>query len=293
MKLPRVVTHSGSFQPDDVFAVAALELMLGEIELVRTRDSKEFPSGDYVVDVGDIYDPASCRFDHHQAGGAGKRDNGLPYSAFGLVWKTYGSVIAGGDEVARRIDERLVQSIDADDHGIEIFKQVGAAPVYSFVEAIYNLNPTWKEPDSLIDGYFKEAVAFAKRTLERMIERERTKLEAETIIELAYKDASDKRIIVLDGSLPAQDILGQYPEPLYVVKPARQGSQWKVQVVDEPGHTHLQRKPFPAEWAAKRDAGLISVTGVPDAVLCHQLRFVAVAKSKEGAIALAKLATEA
>ncbi|MEK7088001.1 MAG: MYG1 family protein, partial [Patescibacteria group bacterium] len=41
-----------------------------------------------------------------------------------------------------------------------------------------------------------------------------------------------------------------------------------------------------------RDAKLAEVTGVPDAVFAHRNRFMAVARSKEGAIALAKLALQ-
>jgi len=47
---------------------------------------------------------------------------------------------------------------------------------------------------------------------------------------------------------------------------------------------------LPAEWAGLRDAELARVTGVADAVFCHRNRFMAVARTKEGAVALAKLA---
>ena len=41
-------------------------------------------SADIVIDVGGQYDPDAGRFDHHQRGGAGERENGIPYSSFGL-----------------------------------------------------------------------------------------------------------------------------------------------------------------------------------------------------------------
>ena len=49
---------------------------------------------------------------------------------------------------------------------------------------------------------------------------------------------------------------------------------------------------FPESWAGKRDKDLAEVSGVSDSVFCHNGRFLAVAKSKEGALALAKLALE-
>lgn len=59
-----ILTHSGSFQADDIFAVAILLLALGESKVVRTRDKDQIATADYVVDVGMIYDPAKNRFDH-------------------------------------------------------------------------------------------------------------------------------------------------------------------------------------------------------------------------------------
>ena len=86
-----IITHSGSFHPDDCFAVATLLIYLESQPLPavvkRTRDAKVIKTGDFVVDVGNVYDPSKDRFDHHQEGGAGIRDNGIPYASFGLVWK--------------------------------------------------------------------------------------------------------------------------------------------------------------------------------------------------------------
>ena len=84
----KIVTHSSGFHTDDVFAVATLLIMLGEnadVEIIRSRDMEVIKTGDYVVDVGGVHDPVTNRFDHHQAGGAGKRENDIPYASFGLV----------------------------------------------------------------------------------------------------------------------------------------------------------------------------------------------------------------
>ena len=66
--------------------------------LERTRDEERITKADYVFDVGGIYDPSINRFDHHQPGGAGKRENDIPYAAFGLVWKTYGPILCENNE---------------------------------------------------------------------------------------------------------------------------------------------------------------------------------------------------
>jgi uncharacterized UPF0160 family protein len=45
-----------------------------------------------ILDVGDIYNPDQFRFDHHQAGGAGKRENDISYASCGLIWKHFGNI---------------------------------------------------------------------------------------------------------------------------------------------------------------------------------------------------------
>src|SRR5258708_5018051 len=145
--MKRIITHSGHFQPDEVFAVATLSILLeGDYELVRTRDPQIFPSGDYIVDVGGEYDPARGRFDHHQKGDVGKGSLGISLSSFGLVWKEFGGKLASSPTVALAIEKKLVQAIDADDMGIA--SETGTkVPVYQFVDAIYALVPSWQEPD--------------------------------------------------------------------------------------------------------------------------------------------------
>jgi len=54
----------------------------------------------------------------------------------------------------------------------------------------------------------------------------------------------------------------------------------------------VNRKNFPKLWAGLRDEELQNVTGVPDAIFCHRGLFLAIAKSKEGAIKLAQIAVE-
>ena len=70
-----IVTHSSSFHTDDVFAVATLLLVLGDgvdVSVVRSRDMDIIKKGDYVVDVGGIYDPKINRFDQRLASISGR-----------------------------------------------------------------------------------------------------------------------------------------------------------------------------------------------------------------------------
>src|SRR3954462_10048781 len=116
----KVATHDGSFHADDVFAVAALRMVHPGLEVVRSRDPGVIGDADLRVDIGLRDDPASGDFDHHQRGGAGERANGIPYASFGLVWRAFGPRLAGSEDAATAIDERLVQGVDANDTGQNI-----------------------------------------------------------------------------------------------------------------------------------------------------------------------------
>lgn len=290
-----IVTHNGEFHVDDVFAVASLTLLLeqsGEIpKVIRTRDESVIATGDYVVDVGGIYDPKINRFDHHQTGGAGQRDNGIPYAAFGLVWKTYGEQICGSADIARRIDHKLIMSVDAMDNGVSVSKPVfdNVRP-YSFSDFIFSFRPTWKEKTVSTDVIFEDAVHIATQLLRREIEIHSQAEEAEQIVREIYEKTKDKRLITLDDDYPWHPVLTAFPEPLYVLYPS--GGRWKLKAVRKAVDTFENRKDLPQAWAGKRDTELQKITGVPDAVFVHNKLFNAVAESKEGILALAKLALE-
>ncbi len=283
-----LVTHNSRFHADDIFSTATLSILLdGNIKVVRTRDEEEIKKADFVYDVGGIYDPSINRFDHHQVGGAGKRENGIPYAAFGLVWKTYGEKVCGSKEIADRIDESLVQSIDAHDNGINTYTIIGEVGPY-LIESVFGaFRPTWKEGDDY-DAPFMELVDFAKRFLERKIKRKQDALEASSFIEKAYQSASDKRLIVLDDDYPWNEEIMKHEEPLYVIWPNL--GVWRLGCVRKEEESFVNRKSLPEAWAGLRDEELAKVSGVSDATFCHNGRFLAVAKSKEGAIKLAEKA---
>lgn len=287
-----IVTHSGRFHTDETMAVAALEIFFAgrPYEVVRSRDPEIWKKGDYVVDVGGEFDPARGKFDHHQAGGAGARLDGTPYSSFGAVWKFFGARICNGSqEVADRIDRKLGYPVDMADNGIEVYKTIypGIHP-YILQQIVVSLNSTWKEGDRQIER-FMEAVSIFKRLLEREIISIAHELEGAAIVKQLYETAEDKRLIVMDDQYP-NEALAEFPEPIYVVKPARQSKNWEVECVRNDVNSFENRKSLPKEWGGKFAEELAAQTGVSDAVFCHRARFLAVAGSKDGAVALAKIA---
>lgn len=304
----KIITHSGSFHADDVFAVATVKLWLEKngsksffgktkIDVIRTRDPKVIATGNIVVDIGGEYSPAKKIFDHHQEGGAGEHRNGIPYSSFGLVWKEYGEGICGSLEVAGLINKKVVQPIDAVDNGVDlckfIYPDVQPYFLYNLI-GVFNFVPGRGKGGNL-DANFLKAVEFAKNILKREIGISKMEVEEKKYVEQVYQNSEDKKIIILDKDIPVNSwgvVLVQYEEPLFVVKPDGGSSNWKVKAVRDSLLSFENRKDLPEEWAGKFGKELAEITGVKGAIFCHNKRFIAVADTKEGAIQLARLAVE-
>jgi len=284
-----IATHNGNFHADDVFSIAALKNIFPAFKLVRTRDLDIIGKADIVIDVGGEYDAEAGRFDHHQRGGAGERDNGIPYSSFGLIWQKYGlEICKGNQEVANSVDAGLVSTIDAIDCGhVE-----GVVQGISLSQTISMFNPTWQE-DSDFDACFDEAVDFASRVLTRFIASADGGISAKEIVAKAIENAEDPRVIVLEKYTPwKRTVHALSEEALYMVYPSNSG-QWRIQTVPvEPG-SFEDKKSLPTPWAGLSDQALKDVTGIDDAMFCHNGLFIAGAQSFESTMKMASIALEA
>lgn len=291
-----IATHSGRFHADDVFAVATLKIAGLVDQIIRTRNQNELNSADIRLDVGRKNNPETGDYDHHQAGGAGKRPNGIPYASFGLIWQKYGPMVTGSKEAAESIDENLVQIVDADDCGVDLFisKFAGVKP-YEVSKIIAQFNPSWKvEPTQEdIDRHFADAVEFASIVLKQEIVKSNGKIEAQRIVRDAIKAARDPRIIILEQYAPWKDVVvTEAPEALYIVHPIwpKVRGQWSVYAVNKTVDSFEIRKSLPGAWAGKEAQDLVVVTGVEDAIFCHSGRHMVIADSKDGALRLAEKA---
>lgn len=283
-----IVTHSGNFHADDVFSIAALKCIFPSFKLIRTRDTAVIGTADIVVDVGGEYDPEAGRFDHHQRGGAGERDNGIPYSSFGLIWQKYGLTICqGSQEVADAVDANLVSTIDAIDCGhVE-----GVYNGVSLSHTISMFNPTWQE-GSDFDGCFDEAVDFAARVLIRFIASANGGISARSMVANAIANAEDPRVIVLAQYIPWKTAVHALSkEALYMVYPSESG-QWRIQAVPVELGSFEDKKPLPQRWAGLSGQALKDVTGIEDAMFCHNGLFIAGAESFESTMKMASIALE-
>lgn len=292
-KKPTIVTHSGRFHADDLFATAMLlEYFGGKAKVIRTTDQKIIDCADFVLDIGGVYDPEKKRFDHHQ-GNVGARENAVPYAATGLVWKHFGEKIAGSKKAADLVDSVFVAQIDIFDTGF-----LSPAPLmpdlypYSLDDIATAFSKIWTDPEDFdVTDRFMFFLPFARAIIRREAERARSSIEGEEHVKEIYEKSPDKRVIIFDRSYPF-DYLRTRPEPLFIVFPHARGG-FAVGTIRKNKHEYGNRKDLPKEWAGKSGEDMAKVSGVPDATFCHLSLFIAAARSKEGAIALAKKALEA
>lgn len=289
------ITHSGTFHADEVFATVLLSLVLDNINILRINEVDESK----IYKEAIIYDVGLGELDHHQAGGNGKRNNGISYAACGLIWKKYGIRILENigissdniDYLFNKIDKNLIQFIDANDNGITPSIKTDYKYI-SLASIIASFNPNWDE-DVDADIRFMDAINLAKIVVRNEFESEISKLKAKSKVENAI-NSSENNIMILDKFMPWKEFilesnLNKAKDILYVVFPSNRGG-YNVYAVPKEEGSFENRKSFPKEWAGLRDENLQKVTGVKTARFCHNACFICTAETKEDAMKLANLA---
>lgn len=301
----RIATHNGHFHADDVFGVAVLMALHPGAELIRTRDAQVIANADFAVDVGGEWDPARGRFDHHQRGFTGARENGVVYASAGLVWEAFGAALVErlfglGDQalaqaVAGDLDIELVQHLDRADTGAS----QGAAGLFGLSAVLSQFNPAWdnakvasRDGEAALTG-FRRAMGVTTLFLEAALDQLRAKHQGVRLVRDAEKVLGGAVLVMPRGGLPWAEVVSvEMPEVLFVVYPDSTDHQFQVHVVPVEPYSFVARKDLPRSWAGLRAADLAAVCGVDDAVFCHNGRFIAGAGSLKGALQMARLALD-
>ena len=124
-----IVNHSDTFHCDEVVACAILQILYPDSDIVRSRDPEIIKTGDFVVDVGKIYDPVNKRYDHHQEtfNMSFPRDSikKVPMSSCGLVWLHHGKELIDcfNSEILKDTKDTKDTNIDVDIDVEYIFQQ--------------------------------------------------------------------------------------------------------------------------------------------------------------------------
>ncbi len=290
-KLEKIAVHDGVFHPDELFALAILKNINPGIEIIRTRDPNKLSKADARVDVGRKYNPNTHDYDHHQEEGAGKRENGILYASAGLIWKHFGHDVAKTQDCFDYLDEKILQSIDAEDNGIMTYDIINANP-YTFSSSIISLNNSWRVGKESVDSAFNRALSLTELVLNNELIKGEKSAEHKPIIISKLKEFENKPYVILDKDYFWEQFIIKNTNKLFVILPINGSNTWAVYSVPSKTYGFDLRKPFPDSWRGLAGNDLAEVTGVSDAIFCHNKGFITVAESKEGAKKLADIATE-
>lgn len=298
--IARLITHDGTFHADEVMATVVLRAIFPDAELIRTRDPQILGTAgeeSVLYDVGGAYDPDRNRFDHHQPG-APQREDGSPYSAFGLIWSRYGADYLGlcrvGPDlipaVRGAVDRSLVLGIDLLDNGTLDPSSLGPASGLTLPALIGDLNPPYDAPEGAERARFDVAVRTASDLLIARVKGAEASLRArrEVLTELERNGPSP--VLQLSRGAPFRGAITEAgaDHVLLVVHPRK--TDWVVSTVSDPPGSYTTRLDLPEAWAGLEGEALAAETGVGAAVFCHRARFMAVARTREGALRMAELA---
>lgn len=269
------ITHSGTFHTDEVLATVILSKVFENITVFRAINVPENINKDTIV-----YDIGFGKFDHHQKGGNGKRENGVPYAACGLIWKEFGRKIVKNYEnseiIWEIIDKKLVQPVDADDNGVLPTLDYPIQNL-SFSNIISGFNPKWDKLDENQNQAFMKAVEFAKIVFENALENAISQAKAYFVVKEAL-EKSENNIMILNEHLPWKEAIFELNtqkanDLLFVVYPSNRGG-YNWQCVPDSLGSFGQRKSVPTEWRGLCGQELQEITGISTARFCHPSGFI-------------------
>lgn len=283
-----LVTHSGTFHPDDVFSTMFLANLIDNPVVARVNDTKDVNKDAIVYDIG------YGEFDHHGPD-ALYRNKDLKYSSFGLLWKKWGleylkkENMDYPEELFKVIDEKLVMQIDGIDNGV--FPKIEAPYKLMDLDKIIDLfNKNW---DDAIDNddNFIAALDIAQVIFNRLILREKALIKANQLV-LKEIDNVQDNILILKEYMPYKEAIFNANNPKakeikIVITPSNRGG-YNI----KPLTVSLESKElvvhFSKEFLGLHNDELVNVSGIKTARFVHSQGFIACAETLDDAILLAK-----
>lgn len=291
--------HDYTFHPDDAVATSILCLLhiTEKIIVVRSKDIDTLSRCDIVVDIG------GGEFDHHMPGFNLKRVNGITYASAGLIWRKFGKQVVlkfleelnlleeltnHVSDIVKNIDENVIKYVDAEDNGVDLGSHCMSF-ITSFLPEFYV-----NEPD--FNGQFAKVLNPTITILEQKIKQFISEAYADKITSKLIREKLSNYILEIPSqTFPwLKPVIKVNKDDLYVafvIFPYPNGG-WAAQCVPPSLEEKFnQIAPFPKAWAGETER-LPEISGVKDAIRCHNLRFFARAESKEGIIEMCKIAMQ-
>ena len=270
------ITHSGTMHADEVFATAFLHLYKKNIKVYRTNSiKKDDNQQDYI-----IYDIGRGKYDHHQLDSE-KRENQIPYSSIGLLWKDFGKDYLEKNDfpeieaIYLAVDKDLIEGIDADDNGV--FPKIESTFKVKTIPSIIKMfNPSFESAENESDQFLK-AVKLAEMILKEELSYIKGKILAEKkVLEYLNKYDGTSNYFILDEYLPYEETLlkdEKYNKIEFVAFPSNRGG-FAIKTVPISFQNHNPRKAFPESWAGLENEELEKISNIKGLRFCHSGRFI-------------------
>ena len=243
------VTHGNVFHADEILATAILTKINPELKVARVFRVPQNLSPNTIV-----YDVGYGELDHHQKGGNGVRQNGVPYASAGLVWRRFGFQVVCNTCDPQAVWEHVDMDLTPDANGL-------TAADYAFEKAVTFMIAVL---DNNID--YAASVAKAKVAVQESIER------AENGVMLLSRYMPWKGTLMQDMSERARAIrVVVYPDN-------RSGYAWCVVP---------NRALAPERWRGLKGRALQQTSGYKTAVFVHSAGFMGGAASQVDALTMA------
>lgn len=300
MSITHLVTHSGGFHADELLSSVILTQLFPQAELIRSRDAEWITpaEGRIIYDVGREFDADRLIFDHHQRPSP-LREDGQPYSSFGLIWAHFGRDYLRAMDVPdhdieaihQSFDRGFVLPVDLLDNGAIDPGVAGPLSGLSLPALLESLKPVFDDRSDAADTTaFLAALPIARAFVEASIRNKAAKARAESVVSQAITAAGDAPVLELPMGMPFRAAIEKAgaDHMLFVVHP--RGSDWALTTIRKSGDSFDSRADLPAAWAGLTDDALVEASGVSGARFCHNALFLAVADSREAALRMADIA---
>lgn len=261
--LIEITTHDGMFHADEVFAIALLKHYLkSKVNVTRTRDTvsinNAMKSHDvFLIDVGNVYDHMWLNFDHHQ-------DQNL-FASNLLIFMHLNQKGFIGKEMFAQLTPfmRGISDYDTNKHNSNLdWGEFNSDNKYRNVSTIisgYN-----RDPGNNVIQYqqFQKAVKMALEILRNEIHAAEQRIKAVTVYQ--SREILDNNVAVFNEFCPIWKVKGNHK---YAILPNPQG--WSL--------NSCNSKNYPLPDIVHDDL-----------IFAHKGKFIAIFKTKEAAIEIAK-----
>ena len=264
----QVVTHSGIFHADEVFACALLCIAYGQenVSIIRTRDNEVLTKATHdedvwVIDVGDDFNPSMLNFDHHMRDFNVPNRHGNKLSSFGMVVEALLRRSFFFEFRQQLLD--FSNKVDLMDNGVKVAEDLTFISVFN----------SYSETEQFS---FHVVLQTAINYLRSLI----NKWKEERIINLRLNDSlgnmTEDGIIYNTDYIPVDERANAIPEAKLVVYKNKAGT-YNIQSVNV-GETKdfSVRCPAPSKWLGHRDNELICASGGLPLTFCHAGGFLTV-----------------